>query len=195
MKTYNTFCPLFNGFYGTIWEYDNEESDIEYYNEENKTDLNWDDFNWDYADYHKRAAQAIVNKVESELKPYLNVKFEFEEISSPKEYNFYNDSIWVKATLSLNKLIALIKERKEKAAQYFLDHYTPHSGFIPFHSNDIDQWLRKIYILKEPEHRIGALLDCLCSIEIPENDLYDWISSEYWIDFKPCNETLTPSNT
>lgn len=56
-KTYETYCPLFPGFYGTEFEYDNEDSDIEYYNEENKTDLKWDDFSWNYADYHSRVSK------------------------------------------------------------------------------------------------------------------------------------------
>ncbi len=43
IKKYETFCPLFPGFYGTVFEYDNEDSDIECYNEENKTYLGYDD--------------------------------------------------------------------------------------------------------------------------------------------------------
>lgn len=185
---YETFCPLFPGFYGTQFEYDNEEMDIENYNEENKTDLNWDDFNWDYADYHKRVSKEFVNKVERELKYYLpTIKLEFQELSSPKEYNFYNDSIWVKCRVSLNKLLKLIEDKKVQAESYFAHKYTSCSGFISFHSNDVEDWLNKEYILKEPEHRIGALLDCLCEIKGIEAD-WDWISSENWIDFTPKTE-------
>lgn len=182
---YQTFAPLFPGFYGTIFEYDRENEDIEYYNEEHKTDLDYDAFEWDYSDYHNRVAKAFINRLESELKQFLPIKIVFEEIYSPREYNFKNDSINVEISLSLDKLLKLIKDRKEQATQYFKDHYTSCSGFISFHSNKLHDWLRKDYILENPKHRIGALLDCLCSIEISQDDIIYWCDSEFHIDFSP----------
>jgi len=189
-QTFETFCPLFPGFYGTVFEYDNEESDIESYNEENKTDLSFDDFNFDYADYRKRVAKAFVNKLESELKYWLpDINIEFQELYSPMEYNFTNDSINVSIQVDLNELLGLIEARKEDAAKYFKDKYTSRSGFISFHSADIDNWLDPDYILQDSKHRIGALLDCLCSIEISEDDIIYWADSESWIDFCQKEET------
>lgn len=188
-KTFETYCPLFPGFYGTVFEYDNEEQDIESYNEEYKTDYSYDDFIWDYKDYHERVAKAFVNRLETEICPLLPIKIEFQELRSPREYNFANDSINVAVTLDLKALMGLIKERKEQAEQYFKDKYTPCSGFISFHSNDVNDWLKQSYILENPDHRVGALLDCLCSIEIDQDDIYYWCDSEYWIDFSPVNET------
>jgi len=182
---YQTFCPLFPGFYGTVFEYSGEEQDIEYYNEENGTNLDYDGFNWDYSEYSDRVAKAFVNRLETELKQFLPIKIAFERINSPREYNFANDSINVEISLSLNKLLKLIKERREKAAQYFKSKYTSCSGFISFHSNDISDWLRKSYILENSAHRIGALLDCLCSIELDQDDIIYWADSEFHIDFSP----------
>ena len=187
-QKFETFCPLFPGFYGTLFEYDNEEQDIESYNEENETNLDWDGFNWDYADYRNRIAKAFVNRLETELNHIFPIKIEFQELYSPKEYNFTNDAINVKVELNLNQLINLIKDRKEYAIMYFADKYTSRSGFISFHSPDIDNWLNPSYILQDSKHRIGALLDCLCSIEINEDDIYYWTDSENWIDFSPKNE-------
>lgn len=182
-KKYETFCPLFPGFYGSIFEYDNEENDIESYNDENGTDLSYDDFTFDYSEYHNRIASAFVNRLESELNQFLPIKIEFEKIVSPKEYNFTNDSINVSVKLNLKVLIDLINDRKENARTYFKDKYTSCSGFISFHSNDIEDWLNPKYIMERSEHRIGALLDCLCSIEIERDDIYYWVDSENWIDF------------
>jgi len=191
-QTFETFCPLFPGFYGTVFEYDGEENDIEYYNEENKTDLNFDDFNFDYADYHKRVSKAFVNKLESELKYWLpDINIEFQELYSPKEYNFTNDSINVSVQVDLNELLGLIQARKEDAAKYFKEKYTSRSGFISFHSANIDNWLNLDYIMEDSKHRVGALLDCLCSIEISEDDIIYWADSESWIDFCPKTEVET----
>lgn len=185
---YETFAPLFPGFYGTGFEYDRESEDIEYYNEENKTDLSYDDFEWDYSEYHNRVAKSFINRLESELRQFLPIKIGFQRISSPKEYNFANDSIYIAVSLSLPRLIGLIKDKKEEAAQYFKDKYTSCSGFISFHSPNIENWLNKKYILEKPEHRIGALLDCLCSIEIDRDDIIYWCDSEFYIDFAPKEE-------
>lgn len=184
-KTYETWCPLFPGFYGTEFEYEREDDDIESYNEENKTKLGYDDFDWDYADYHKRVTKAFVNKLESECYHAFDfkVKLEFQELHSPREYNFYNDSIWVKATVSIDRMLKFIGEHRTDAIGYF-SKYTPCSGFIPFHSNDVDVWLQREYILEDTAHRVGALLECCCEIEGIKEDS-EWTSSESYIDFSP----------
>jgi len=187
-QKFETFCPLFPGFYGTLFEYDSEENEIEEYNRENGTNLGYDDFNWDYREYHNRIANAFVNRLESEIKQFLPVKIEFEELISPREYNFANDSINISVELNLKALLAKIKAHKKEATEYFKNKYTSCSGFILFHSPDIDNWLSPSYILQDSRHRIGALLDCLCSIEIDENDISYWTDSENWIDFSPKNE-------
>jgi hypothetical protein len=185
IQEFKTFCPLFPGFYGTVFEYDNEDSDIENYNYEYKTKLGYDDFEWDYSDYHKRVSSSFVNRCERELKQYLDISMDFEELVSPREYNFRNDSINVTVKLDLKELLSLIRERYNDAKEYFKDKYTSCSGFISFHSNDIDEWLDKDYIMENPEHRIGALLDCLLSTEISQDDIMYWTDGESWIDFSP----------
>ena len=106
---YNTFCPLFPGFYGTVFEYDNEGQDIESYNEEFGSIFDYEDFTFDYADYRTRVSKAFVNRLETELNSILPVKIEFQELYSPKEYNFSNDAINVSVELNLNVLLAHIK--------------------------------------------------------------------------------------
>jgi hypothetical protein len=182
-QSFKTFCPLFPGFYNTVFEYDGESDDIDSYNEENGTELKYNDFNFDYRDYEERVGKAFVNRLEKELRQFLPIKLTFEAIQSPKEYNFTNDSIYVKAEVSLTALIKLINNKKSEASAYFKDRYTSCSGFISFHSNDINDWLNKNYILEQPEHRVGALLDCLAWMEIGEDDIYYWCDSECWINY------------
>jgi hypothetical protein len=191
LEKYETFCPLFPGFYGSVFEYDSEENEIEEYNRENGTNLGYDDFNWNYKEYHNRISNAFVVRLETEIKQFLPVKIEFQELISPREYNFANDSINISVELNLKQLIGLIKAKKDEATKYFKDKYTSCSGFISFHSNDYADWINPEYILEKPGHRIGALLDCLCNIEIDKDDIYYWTDSENWIDFSPKNEVTT----
>lgn len=187
-QQFETFAPLFPGFYNTIFEYDNEEMDIESYNEENGTELKWEDFKWDYAEYRNRVSKAFVNRLGSELKFYLPIKIEFQELYNPKEYNFTNDSINIKVKVDLKELINLIKQNKEEAAKYFKETYTSYDGFFSSHSNDIEDWLNKEYILESPKYRVGALLECFCNITFDREDIYYWCDSEYWINFSPIEE-------
>ena len=192
-EKYDTFCPLFPGFYGTLFEYEGEGNDIEEYNREHDTDFDWDDFDWDYQDYRNRVAKAFVNRLENELNHILPIKMEFQEVYSPKEYNFINDAINVSVELNLSVLLAHIRAKKELAAQYFINKYTSCSGFISFHSPNIDTWLNKAYILQDSKHRVGALLDCLCSIqdafECTDDQTIYWVDSEFYVDFAPKTET------
>lgn len=186
---YNTFCPLFPGFYSTVFEYSGEDGDIEYYNEENKTDLSYDDFKWDYKDYETRVSKEFAARIEKELNQFLPIEIEFQHVHSPREYNFSNDSINIAVSLDIDELIKLIEERKQDAATYFKNKYTSRSGFTSFHSNKISDWINKEYILENPEHRIGALLDCLCSIELNQDDIIYWADSETgYINFEPLHQ-------
>jgi len=175
---FNTWCPLFPGFYNTVFEYTNESEDIDHYNEEHGTNLEYSDFRWDIKEYEERVGKAFVTRIESELKKYIPITIEFQGISSPKEYNFTNDSINISVDIDIDKLIELIKERESDARQYFKSAYTSRSGFVSFHSNDFTDWVNKEYILEIPEHRIGALLDCLCNNEIDTDNTIYWADSE-----------------
>lgn len=181
MNTYNTFAPMFPGFYNTAFEYSGEDQDIQSYNDEYKTDYKYDDFTWDYTEYQTRVAKAFVNRLERELNVFLPVKLTFQEIISPKEYNFSNDSINIAAELDLNELLKLIIDRFNDAKDYFKANYTSCSGFISSHSNDIADWLNPAYIMEQPEHRIGALLNCLCDIELDKDRIIYWCDDEYHI--------------
>lgn len=172
-----TFCPLFPGFYGTTFE-PIEDSEIYNYNQENNTDLNYDDFEWDYEDYRNRVGKEFVNRCERELNAFLPVKMDFVSIHSPREYNFTNDSINVIVSVSLHKLISLIKEKRQQASQYFIDNFTDRSGFISFHSPNIVDWLKPEYIKENYDFRLGALLECLLWCNIETDDLYFWADTE-----------------
>lgn len=188
---YNTFCPLFPGFYNTVFECNSEDQEIDSYNEEYGTSYGYDDFKFDYRDYEMRIAKSFVNRLEKELNVFLPIKIEYERISSPKEYNFINDSIYVVIDVDINELLKLIIARFNEAKEYLEETYTSRSGFISYHSEGIADWLNKDYILENTGHRIGALLNCLCSIEIDQDNIIYWCDDEMHISVELNENAIT----
>lgn len=178
-----TYCPLFPGFYNTMFEPD-ETNEIHSHNDYYGTDLNYDDFEWDYADYKERVATAFVDDFEKEFCDILPIKIKYQSISSPAYYNFSNDIIDIEVELDFNAFIKVVNEKKEEIRKYILDRYTSHDGFVSFHSNDVEDWCRSEYVSENKYHRVGALLEALLLTEFNPEHIYDWASSEMYIDYQ-----------
>jgi hypothetical protein len=178
-----TFCPLFPGFYGTVFESD-ESNEIYSYNQENDTDLNYDDFEWDYEDYYDRVASAFVESFEREFNDILPVSITFQKVVSPKYYNFANDTIDIEVEVNLPKLLQLVENNKDNLREYFKQNYTSRSGFISHHSSNIDDWCDPDYIIENPGHRVGALMEALSVLYMNVDDIIYWADSEMYINYE-----------
>lgn len=180
---FETFCPLFPGFYNTIFE-PCEDNEIYNHNQENDTDLSYDDFNWDYDDYRERVASAFVESFEREFKDVVpDVQINFQSVVGPKEYNFSNDSINIEVEMNFLKFMTMVGHNKENIREYIRDKYTSRSGFISWHSNDVDDWCNPDYVMEKPEHRIGALMEALAAHHLDTDDHIYWADSEMWINY------------
>lgn len=187
MKKIETFLPVFPGFYGSIFEM-NEEPEIEYQSEDLKKELNYDDFDYDNKGYMIDVCKKAVNVVEQELKHVLKslINIEFQAVSSPREYNFENDSINVEITLKDTKEIKkYLYDNKDEYSEY-LKRYTSCSGFISYHPDTFDGWkdnTNDFTNLSENGHYLGSILDFICVNEdITDMTLYENIefcTSEY----------------
>jgi hypothetical protein len=147
----------FSGFYGS-----RHSSAIDYTEEEMFTfddgeihtslhELFYD--NMDYGDVYEAYSKEYVEQI-SHL---TNIKFVFEELVSPKEYNFTTDRIFVTIDRkSLAKIIRLVKgERLNNKAR---EMFTSRSGFISYYSNDVSDWGK----IGEWDHnQIGCALEAL----------------------------------
>ena len=101
-KTIETYLPLFPGFYNTIFE-PYEANEIEYINTERKAKglepLEYNDFSFDYDGYYKDVAEKCCEYIENELKELgLITELKYQCVSSPKYYNYSNDSIYIEIT-------------------------------------------------------------------------------------------------
>jgi hypothetical protein len=178
-----TYCPLFPGFYNTMFE-PCEENEIYSHNQENSTDLSYDDFEWDYSDYQDRVASAFVSSFEREFKDIMpGIDIKFQKVVSPREYNFRNDSINIEVNMNFNNFMVIVNENKENIREYIRQNYTSRDGFISWHSNDVEDWCNPEYIKENLEHRIGALMEALAQHYIEVGDIDYWADSEMYINY------------
>jgi hypothetical protein len=84
-----------------------------------------------------------VEKVSEKLNDFgINCGIKFEEIISPREYNFTNDSINCEIIFKdFNQVLNLLKENEETFRDFVKYNYSSRSGFISFYSNDSDEWM------------------------------------------------------
>jgi hypothetical protein len=136
-----SFLPVFNGFYGTWFECNDEENYIE-------DDFTFDDYIWDYKKYYNEVSENCVSIIETKLNElgFGSIKIKFDNLYSPREYNFTNDSINCTYTLNkttLKNVYLYLKENKEAFEVYIKEHFTSYSGFSSFYSNDVNVWLKQ----------------------------------------------------
>ena len=167
MKTVKTYLPVFKGFYGSHF--------LELYmdEEDEGKEIDWEA-------YMEALSKSFCDIVEDELSDFVSM-IKFEELISPKFYNYSNDSVNVEIDLYQTKIDAYLKENKLEFAKYLKDNYTSCDGFISSHSIDVNDWSD----WSDDKHKAGSVLEFICDNEgITEDCLYDTGVSyyEYIID-------------
>ena len=175
-----TYCPLFPGFYNTVFE-PCEDNEIYSFNQENDKNLSYDDFKWDYDDYKERVASTFVESFESEFQEIMPAEIKYQSISSPAYYNFSNDSINIEVDLDFPRFMEIVNEKKEGIREYILVNYTSRDGFNSFHSNNVDVWCDPEYVLEFIQHRVGALMEALMLTLVDYDEAHYWAEGEMYI--------------
>ena len=208
MKKIESYLPLFDGFYNTHFEYNNEDDDIQWYNETHGTDLFYEDFDWNYTERQQRISKQVCSIVESLLSDEIlkfrlgnsdflydlgKITINFQKLVSPKFYNFTNDSIYCEYVISqkeYDKIIDYIKVNWSNFEEYIKDRYTSRDGFISSHSNNAEVWMNNIKSESHLEHNFGAVLEFILQNEGYESfNLSDLIQDDY-IEFNPIEELV-----
>lgn len=173
MKTIKTYLPLFSGFYGTIWESEEGAFCSEY-------ECDYDDLIVDYDAYNKDVVLGIIDFVESNCEFIKSITF--ENICSPKYYNFSNDSANVSIALKKREFKKYLNDNKEALDNYLREHYTSRDGFWSSYGNSFEQWKEETDNFKNLEnHYLGSLLQFYFENEdITEYDAYEM--NEVYID-------------
>lgn len=172
MKKIETFLPVFPGFYGTIFEAD-EEIEISGINDERESKglerLSYnDDIEFDYGTYNQDVCEGAVSFIEGELIKLGLVKWiKFQTMHSPREYNFGNDSINVEIGANVRAISKYVNSHVKEFREYVKEHYTSYDGFISFYSNNADDWCMntKNFMSGLDGHTLGAILEFICEVE------------------------------
>ena len=187
-----TFLPVFNGFYNTLFEdiLDNAvDNVIEYYNEQNNTSLNYDDFDFDFTTIQNEICKDAVLKIEEKLNEIgINCSIIYENLISPREYNFSNDSINIEINFKkFSQVFEILEQNYDSFSKYIKDNYTSRDGFISSYSNYSSDWMEDLREDAENEtHKVGAVLDFILQEieEYKDEDLYfDLCENYYEIDY------------
>jgi hypothetical protein len=171
------YLPVFTGFYNTIFE-PNEEMVIE-------DGYEYDDYDFDYKKYYEDMGEACSDAIEEQLEDF-EIKINFQEVVSPKAYNFSNDSFNVEYTVtpkSIAKITSYLKANKEAFDKYLKDNYTSRSGFMSSYSNDADDWFEDLKNAKKLEHIFGSILGFILQNEgYDQEKLYYDVADNVYLD-------------
>lgn len=188
MKTIKTYLPVFPGFYNTIFE-PNEDSVIEYPYTSDDYDFNYDEY---FKDCSIKCCEAIQNKLKEKG---FNCKIQFEQLRSPREYNFSNDAIDVNIKISPAFITRLQKFCTLSTFATYLERYKSCSGFISHYSHYASDWLTYInadYLEANP-HILGSLLEfVLETVEYDSEALYYDVYDKCWL-FGEIKESSLPT--
>jgi len=191
-NTINTFLPCFRGFYGSIYE-PNDEMELEHINDtraENDLDpIKFDDLEFDYQEYYQELSKEITGKIESELKSLdLVHSVEYQKLISPKEYNFANDSINVGIAPNCAKIRAYWTKYRDEWETYLKDNYTSYDGFISSYDNS--NW--SIESILSGEHKLGSFLNfAMINEDITEYDIYEDLENVLYITCSNYDKAIT----
>lgn len=175
MEKFETFLPVFKGTYGNYWD-DYCPKD------EDGHDLPIDRYEINQRALLESIGKSMISWFEhdTDLFGLAGIEsIEFEGSHSPQFYNFSNDSINVSITINTDKLYEYILENKEYFTKEIQYEFTSRSGFIPYYSNDIDDWEKETQGFTDfscNQFYLGFLLNIICDIEgYEERDAYwDW---------------------
>lgn len=185
MKNIKTFLPVFSGFYNTIWEFDYErlEYEIKEQRKENGlySEIDFDDIDIDFTQYMDDIAKSFCERLQGELSDFVE-SITFENVYSPKAYNFSNDSVNVSIVPKTDNIKDFIYKHKEDFSEYLKNKYTSCDGFISYHANDFETWENETNNFTDfsaNEHFLGSILQFICDIEdITEYNIFEYV--EKW---------------
>ena len=195
VKSIPTWLPIYSGNYGTIWEdAPNEEREIDWINEQraekNLNPIEFDDIEFNYADFYNDLAELITDEIENELKEFV-YSVKFNKLESPREYNFTNDSIHCEIKPKIKAIREYIESNFDKWSKYLKDNYTSYDGFYSHHSNssESDEW--QIDKACKDRHKLGAILNFIGLNEgIDEWDIYDNVIGNVSMEIKNYNKLM-----
>jgi hypothetical protein len=179
MKTlFEATLPFFPGYYCSILD-TYIDSEIEMYLEDEDNDYETYESIEGQLDYNKAKLamnQAWVDRFNVETG--LNLKY--KDMSSPKEYNFQTDRVFVEITLKeLEKVRKITEEHPEEFQQYLTRNFKSGDGFVSFYPDDFEEWDKDTQDLDHNEAM--TYIAVASTIDKDENELVTDITDHHSI--------------
>jgi len=178
-----TWLPVFPGFYQTVFEADNEDSELEYINEERRAlgkgpIENYDAFDLDNETSSVATAKLCCSWVDNELSSMGIVRSVKYEGMVP--LRCYIDNGFINAEIDLNykKMIAYLEAHLEEFDEHLKERYTVREGFFPLFHNTSRRWI-DYHIKENLPHCVGQCLDFILKNEFgdAEDAMHDYCNS------------------
>lgn len=167
MKTlFEATLPFFPGYYNSILDgYIDRE--IEMYLEENEEEsYETIEDKLDYSEAKLAMNQAWVNQFNQET----GLDLKYKDMSSPREYNFRTDRIFVEITLEeLQKVRKITEENPEEFHKFLTRNFKSRDGFSSFYPDDLEEWDKDIEDLDHNE--VMTYIAVASTINKDEHDL------------------------
>lgn len=162
--------PFFPGFYETDYETSDTSywairNELEYYQRDLRDEhpeyqlLTEDDLDFDYQAYEKEVMDSFI-AVFPHYAPDFVEAVEFDELDSPKYYNFRNDHLFAYVTLAddwKDKMRAFIRDNEDYLEKRIKEDWTSYDGFISFMENDLAEWDTYLFEEEDPRY-IGSMI-------------------------------------
>lgn len=204
MTTKNIELPFFAGFYESVYENSDTEywlidEEVCWYKDNKDMDVSPDDFEMDYSARRKAICERFCEVIKNYTPDFVN-SVTFDELVSPKYYNFETDRIYANIELEdgwEDKIKEFIDTNKEWLRPIIKEEWSDRDGFWSYMSNDVDEWENKI-IVEDDARYLGTMIrymmmhdfkedsyDCISLVECIEMEvLYEIVDQEYLI-YKP----------
>ena len=216
-----TWLPVFPGFYNTIFEAQFDQ-ELEYLKEKEELPDSAHEgdllYGWDNGGYERAVVACICEHIPSYFPKEAGIlACTFENVVSPKEYNFVNDSANVTFEIDMALFAPWLREYLKTWAKEWAEcirkHYRSSDGFCSFYSDDVEDWNAAVEMMlkgEEPEpdrgiynrdsidsqHLLGRVLEFYLENEDEEPDMrmyYDVSDHVYvseFIDMEKVKEHL-----
>ncbi len=159
----DTWLPVFPGFYDTYFDsehdYDMEiEHIIDARLENGLGDLDMNLIEFDTEAYELDIANDACLVMEKILSDYVT-KITFQNVQSPREYNFTNDAINCQIELSQDnreEILKFLEDNAEQFKKYIEETYTSYDGFRSHYEPDPNRFRNDSDL--DHKHKLGAVL-------------------------------------
>lgn len=163
MKKFKTYAPAFTGFYETTWDIDTDD-----YRDTDGNVVEYDRLIIDFDGYKNEVGRRYCQELPDLFPAGMVGTIEYENIWSPREYNFKTNSINCTVEVDTDKLSKFLEDEWRAFKAYIKEGYTSYDGFISWHSNDAEEWKKETQGFTEfsdEAHKLGDILNFILSVE------------------------------